>query len=116
MKRSLLLRLLLLLCCLILPINSQAASGDKLTVDGYEFDISADYLRGGLMVRGRVGGGRPCQKLNASIYLIDEEGHKARFNVSLNNYSTSQRFSLEKNHYKSGGRWRISEISVTCCK
>jgi hypothetical protein len=116
MKLSMLLMMLLLSCCLILPTNSEAAAGEKLTVDGYEFDISADYMRGGLTVRGRVGGGKPCQKLNASIYLMDEQGHKAHFDVSLNNYSTSQKFSMEKNIYKGGGRWGISNIYVNCYK
>lgn len=103
---------MLLLLSLWFVANVFPAAGEKFSVSGYKFDISADQTGDVLNVRGRVSRGERCKKLTIKMVFYNENNDKIRVVAVVNNYHGNERFSVKKAIKRFGFRWRVSDVYV----
>ena len=105
---------LIILIALLVPNSLFAEAGQKLTVDGYYLHISATKLSSDIVVTGTVKGGKRCDHMKITIYLLDDKGSKASVSAILKNYGNSDRFTIRKKGYKYiGDRLIVSDVYIS---
>ena len=91
--------------------HSFAASGEKLSVNGYLLDVSASQMGDDILVHGIISGGESCKKLVATIYFQNDESRSASVKVIANNYGGREPFSIRKRvKAKKSSRWTVSSV------
>lgn len=95
------------------PSNLFAESGQRLTVDGYQLQISATKLSNKLIVRGSIKGGENCQHMSITVYLKDEDGYQESVIAVIKNYKYSNKFSVKEPNTTGGNRWVVSDAYIS---
>ncbi len=66
------------------------------------------------MVTGTVKGGKSCNHMRITIYLVDDKGSKAKASAILKGYGKSDRLTVRKKGYKYiGDRLTVSDVYIS---